>query len=122
MRRLLIIGVLTFVALALTRPLPGWGVWVVEKSLGPEHPSTKCLAEPERRCRAGEALLLWALVNVKRALPEDRQDVQASLDNLIDFYSSAERQGEWRRSFEDLDSWSGAEPYNRPKPYRRSRY
>ena len=63
-----------------------------------------CLSHAERRCKAGQTLPVWALGNVKWALPEDSEH-QRSLDDLIDFYSNPERQDEWRRQFKEMDEF-----------------
>lgn len=133
MRKLLIAAVaFGLLALALSGPVPAWGVWVAEKSLGEEHPSARCLARREDPCRAGQALFVWALVNVKRALPADRPELARTVDGLIDFYSSNRRQEDWQRSFQELDElgrgsgplsrpYSRPSPYSSPAPYRRRR-
>ena len=105
MRRLLVtIFVALFLTFALSSPLPAPALWAAEKVLGPDHPAMSCISASERRCKAGHILLVWALGNVKWALPEDSEH-QRSLDDLIDFYSNPERQDEWMRQFKEMDEF-----------------
>ena len=87
MRTLLVtIFIGLFITLALASPLPAPAVWAAEKVLGPDHPAMSCISASERQCKAGHILLVWALGNVKWALPEDSEH-HRGLDDLMDFYS-----------------------------------
>ncbi len=101
-------------ALALAAgPVMGRGPAVMERVLGPEHPAVVCFTRDDSSCNVGQFLLVWALTNVKHALPEDSEH-QKSLDNLIEFYSNPERQAEWQRSFEEADRYFDSQPRRRP--------
>ncbi len=105
MRRLLVtIFVALFLTFALSSPLPAPALWAAEKVLGPDHPAMSCISVGERRCKAGHILLVWALGNVKWALPKDSEH-HRSLNDLIDFYSNPERQDEWKRQFKEMEEF-----------------
>ncbi len=117
MRRLLVaIFVTLILTFALTSPLPAPALWAAEKVMGPDHPAMSCISASERRCKAGHILLVWALGNVKWALPEDSEH-QRSLDDLIDFYSNPERQDEWMRQFKEMDEFLNDDTRRMYRPY-----
>ena len=122
MRRLLVtIFVTLILTFALTSPLPAPALWAAEKVLGPDYPAMSCISAGERRCKAGHILLVWALGNVKRALPEDSEH-QRSLDDLIDFYSNPERQDEWMRQFKEMDEFFKDDTRRTYRPYQNYGY